>query len=841
MNRYNFAFFLALLFCALCSCLLANGGGYVLASRVPAGENLLTSIQPRGFGVGFEALPDGSFFLDASQDASKARGVLYSVPMNQTAAVPIRVQVESRNQDVKSASWGNYGIYLDIAYSDGTYDWGKVAPCSVQTENWTEKQLVFFPHKPIKHVSCYFMFRNTPGKAWFRNPVFEELNTEGKNVFSFDSIPVMGSAKQDVFFPENRVAYYLRDVTRDGDFIRLKKIDGVYQGEDFQIHTEKAPESETIRVVNLSGKTRAVTLIKAIRLEQNAVEFFGGVDIHTAINRTPGVSTREYSETSGIRAGQGKLGLWSLAGVRLADNSSLWLGITPDAPAVFRIFYNDSTQELCLAWDLGFLPDKSEWTLGAAEFTLAESQSRWGFRSGWKEYINRFPAAFECRLPRNESGVQKMGNWMAFAKISQVESWEDFGFRFKEGIDETSWDDQHGFLSYRYSEPMTWWMHMSKDAPKTIPAAAEQVQRLAKAGNKTAQIWEGAVMRDAQGQPVGRFLDTPWCNGCVWSMDSAPTLPEHANQYDLMHSKEWIEKNYPAVESGESVSQIGVDGEYTDSSEGYVTEEIDFSEDHIRAASRPATYDLQTKRPVVFRGLISYEYCRAVAQTVHKAGKTVFANGSPGQMPWLVFTIDAGGTETNWNWSGWKPPQHKDLIRKRALCGPKPYCFIQNANFDVFTLDMTEKYFKRAAAYGMFAGFFSPDAASGHYFSRPELYNQSRALFKKYVPSVQTLAQAGWQPEPNARVLSARAVSGAKSDEKSDAPPQLRIERFGAEKSYLTLFNDSAVEGEFRVELENGKTIQRVLIGPEPKIETDAPSVFSVLILPEDIVILELK
>jgi len=35
---------------------------------------------------------------------------------------------------------------------------------------------------------------------------------------------------------------------------------------------------------------------------------------------------------------------------------------------------------------------------------------------------------------------------------------EDFGFRFKEGNDETGWDDQHNILTFRYTEPMTWWM-----------------------------------------------------------------------------------------------------------------------------------------------------------------------------------------------------------------------------------------------------------------------------------------------------------------------------------------------------------------------------------------------
>ena len=56
---------------------------------------------------------------------------------------------------------------------------------------------------------------------------------------------------------------------------------------------------------------------------------------------------------------------------------------------------------------------------------------------------------------------------MPFAKISGVEGWEDFGFKFKEGDDETSWDDQHGMITFRYTEPLTWWMRMPNDVPRT--------------------------------------------------------------------------------------------------------------------------------------------------------------------------------------------------------------------------------------------------------------------------------------------------------------------------------------------------------------------------------------
>ena len=93
------------------------------------------------------------------------------------------------------------------------------------------------------------------------------------------------------------------------------------------------------------------------------------------------------------------------------------------------------------------------------------------------------------------------------------------------------------------------------------------------------------------------------------------------------------------------------------------------------------------------------------------------------------------GTETDWNPGGrWQPMSDADLLYRRAMCKGKPFCFLMNTAFEQFPHELVEKYMKRCLAYGMFPGFFSHNAAEGHYFTRPELYNRDRALFKKYVP-----------------------------------------------------------------------------------------------------------
>jgi hypothetical protein len=107
------------------------------------------------------------------------------------------------------------------------------------------------------------------------------------------------------------------------------------------------------------------------------------------------------------------------------------------------------------------------------------------------------------------------------------------------------------------------------------------------------------------------------------------------------------------------------------------------------------------------------------------------------------------------------------------MCQGKPFCFLMNTRFEDFSHELVERYMKRALAYGMFPGFFSHNASQGHYFTRPELYDRDRPLFKKYVPLCKLVAQAGWEPITLAR----------SSDE------NVYVERFG--DRYLTVFNDS--------------------------------------------------
>jgi len=124
-----------------------------------------------------------------------------------------------------------------------------------------------------------------------------------------------------------------------------------------------------------------------------------------------------------------------------------------------------------------------------------------------------------------------------------------------------------------------------------------------------------------------------------------------------------------------------LDGEYIDSSEGYVTDELDFRRDHFACADTPLTFSLDSRRPAIFRGLIVFEYIRAIAEDVHAMNKLMMANSTPHNLCWLVPQLDVVRTETNWNPNGtWRPMSDRSSSNQYYTIPVKTGAIVQLTN-----------------------------------------------------------------------------------------------------------------------------------------------------------------
>ena len=291
----------------------------------------------------------------------------------------------------------------------------------------------------------------------------------------------------------------------------------------------------------------------------------------------------------------------------------------------------------------------------------------------------------------------------------------------------------------------------------------------------------------------------PGANGAVWSLNPNPHLPgagsadgtnqaaargEGFNAATVHWNKTLKQSLYGSTAKGQ------LDGEYLDSLEGYVTAELNFRRDHFQSTTVPLSFATDTARPGLLKGLAVFEFTRWLAEEVHGLGKLTFANGVPYRFAFLCPWLDVLGTETDWLHQGkYRPASDAQMSLWRTMSGAKPYLLLMNTDYNAFTPDKVELYFQRSLFYGMFPGMFSHNAADNPYWQNPKWYDRDRPLFKKYLPLIRCVAEAGWHPVTHALCSN----------------DKIFLERFGPDANgtvFLTLFNDDAAPQSGRLKID---------------------------------------
>ena len=692
--------------------------------------------------------------VDNGDDAARRAGAVWSLALNQTEARPFTVRTEARCERGPGGTRTRaFSLYVDLVYMDGDHLWGQTADFAPDPQRGGRAGTVtVIPAKPVRSASVYCLYRGLPGRVRFRAPAVRIR--EQADLALFDAQPV---ALGDL--PRHEAGFLVRDVQRADDGYAPIPVGGEAKGVRLSVVETPAADCATYRVTveDRTGRDRALTLVYAWPLPAGDLVF--EEDPRTAVPLADNAPQRSDAQAMGC--GAGGLNRWPFGAVSVGGRGFA-LGINTAHPAYFRTAVHPRTRLLFIAFDLGLAPEKRTAAFAFHRFTFTG-----GFRGALAAYAAREPDAFKTRVP--EQGI-----WMPFRAIKSVENWQDFGFKFKEGNDETAWDDAHGIFTFRYTEPTTWWLSMDKAHGTnrfTMADCLAKVESLAAKGDPRARAWRGSVMRDEDGARVGRVMDTPWCRGAIWLLSPLPDIAGIC-EYKVKNTEADFAKFYAKP------FPVGQDGEYIDSAEGYLTPTLDFNRAVFAASDTPLVFSSdEDHRPALFKGLSMYEYVRRTAARVWPRGRFVMANGVPGRWPWLPAYVDVGGTETSWidRDGRWTPESHRTLLRRRALSMGKPYCFLQNVNFEKFSFADMENFMRHCVAYGLFPGCFSHNASEGHYFTRPDIYNRDRPLFRKYVPLCRKLSEAGWRPQ-NVLVSSADA--------------KVFVEQFG--DRYVTVFNANA-------------------------------------------------
>lgn len=521
-----------------------------------------------GWGLGFqldeEVLYKGKRSARCeSNSPEREYGLGQVVVLNQEKPLPILAQCYSKAEDVSGAPDSGYSLYLDIDFVDGTHLWGRTANFSCGTHDWEMGRVWVFPEKPIKQVIVYGIFRGHTGKVWFADFALYQL--EGVKVF--DGVPVISEpliapAKETLTLRSadgwtllldrrtgqvvgkgnRRGGFYIRDVARDSDFrqplgqVKVMKDGATWEAVDEELNlklsvTYRLEEVKRgmykgegyIRVdgviEDLEGKDRAVTLCFALPLD--AEGWIWSRDIRQEERVEAG---KTYINSIPVEAGATKsMSLYPLACLS-GKEEGVAMAVPMDQPRLYRLSYNGEEKEFYISFDFSLLPDTRKFPSRADfHFIIYRMDPLWRMRSALQKYYDIFPQFFLKRVKRE-------GIWMPFTDISTVEGFEDFHFAFQEGAPNPAFDEEHGIYSFIYVEPMSHWLPMPPEAPRTYQGAMEVLQKDLQGArgdyyrNMAIATLTSGIER-VNGDLFCAVLKAPWCDGAVFLLNPDPDVP----------------------------------------------------------------------------------------------------------------------------------------------------------------------------------------------------------------------------------------------------------------------------------------------------------------------------
>jgi len=513
-----------------------------------------------------------------------------------------------------------------------------------------------------------------------------------------------------------------------------------------------------------SGSDRAVVLSFALPLDATNWQWWDNLRV---VRRVDPKTATFYAAT--IRYGtRGEHSLYPFCALN-TDDAGIALGIPLDLPVIHRFVYDAAQKQLRVEWDLGLSPDggtrdkghgtgQRQTSTAIFRFAIyALDEPKWGMRAAADKFYRLFPESFRVR-------VKRFGIWMPFTDIAKIADFEDFGFAYHEGAQNPDFNRKHGIYNFRYEEPWSAWFFLPPDAPTDMtleqlfayPQKREQHPNL-------AEIVKACGVQDEQGRFSLRAQKTDpvhWAGGQTlynFLVNADPDIGrgEGRETRDGVTKAAVMDKTLQTV-----LTDARLDGIYFDGFGEWVMPNENYRRDHWRVADFPLTFSWRTKRPTQLAAFGIYEYLAYAAEQLHAAGKLVMANGFGYGFPFHAHWVDVGGNEIRWT------RQRDDFAffdYRRVLAYRKPFLPLNNEFFDrEFTGEIAEEYFRWALFYGFLPSCFAPGAgAFGNYWNTPEFHNRDRHLFRRYVPLIVRLCEAGWEPvthawSDNERVLVER-------------------------------------------------------------------------------------
>ena len=409
-------------------------------------------------------------------------------------------------------------------------------------------------------------------------------------------------------------------------------------------------------------------------------------------------------------------------------------------------------------------------------FTLYRTDGEWGFRSAAARYYRIFPHLFTKRAKRE-------GCWLFPVRPSEIPRPEDFGLTFWEGYsakpEERACAREHGIYMLSYIRP--------RQVSQTFPGVKER--ELAPPHDEVL-----AMLKQLAADQTGRhrWNGGPRAETAQAVLNSLPQQADGRAPFGMSHYDIWAhvwlvntDLDLPEPNCGRACKKYRIDprlphtdGIYVDNV--FLAGHENYRESHLACADVPLSFGTETGRPTLLGAMSFYEFLAWLAHDLHSQGKLVQFNITERAYRFYAHLGDVLGEEVGSLAGGPRRLMEveSDTVcnLRRTLAYRKPTTsLLQEGNFHspmpALTQAQVEQYLKHQTFYGFYPGIATAGGEDKpgyrgwkRYFRSPEQFERDRGLFRKYIPVIQRINRAGWEPVTYART----------------SDPKVFVERFGS-------------------------------------------------------------
>ena len=423
-----------------------------------------------------------------------------------------------------------------------------------------------------------------------------------------------------------------------------------------------------------------------------------------------------------------------------------------DQPRLFRIFY-DPTTGYSVDYNLGLSAETAKFPSSASfHFLLYRHEPEWGMRAAAQRYYDLFPEFFKVRAERQ--------GLYCYGIPNDLENPEDFGFCYDlAGFNRSDRGklQEHGI--YLLVHPMGTEAHIrwpkgydwgTENGRPTLEQM-EEIFHTVRPEYADSSSWRGLTQRhswvnfeesrqrvenSAAHDPDGHFYLHPYNETIEFIATSTdPELP--SPNMAGGERKHYIERHMAiAAEARREID--GVDFDNIVFSAGHAR--ANFRREHFRYVDHPLIYDAKSGKVCIQTGINYYEFVKEISDEMHAQGKLCTGNmvGSPHVQTIYGHLLDKHGGELLFH----EPT--RNLRAFRTLAYQKPVSHIVMSG--TVSAGQEETVMHRWLAFGEFP------TITELAFSWNSDFERGRPLHRRFIPAIQRIAYAGWEPISHARV-----------------------------------------------------------------------------------------